>query len=105
MGAISARKALQITGNLEKILGIELFCAAQGFDFRHPLKSSLLIEACHDHVRRVIPHIDQDVYLGDYINSAVQMVSRHELNDVTDELSHALHLDFKNGSHELYGIY
>jgi len=34
MGSISARKALQIAGNLEKILGIELFCAAQGFDFR-----------------------------------------------------------------------
>jgi len=105
MGSISARKAMQITGNLEKILGIELFCAAQGFDFRRPLKSGPLIDACHDHVRLAIPHIDEDVYLGDYINSAVQMVSDHELTDLTDALSNTLHLDFKNGNHELFGIY
>jgi histidine ammonia-lyase len=37
MGSISARKALQIAGNVVKILGIELFCASQGFDFRKPL--------------------------------------------------------------------
>ena len=42
MGSISARKALQIVENLEKIQGIELFCAAQGFDFRKPLKSGPL---------------------------------------------------------------
>ncbi len=83
MGSISARKALQIAGNLEKILGIELFCAAQGFDFRKPLKSGPLINASHDHVRKTIPHIDQDVYLGDYIASAIQMVQKHELTDLT----------------------
>ncbi len=105
MGSISARKALQIAGNLEKILGIELFCAAQGFDFRKPLKSSPLINACHDHIRKVIPHIDRDVYLGDYINSAIQIVSRHELTDLTDGLSDTLHLAFKNRNHELFGIY
>lgn len=105
MGAISARKAMQISGNLEKILGIELFCAAQGFDFRKPLKSGPLIDACHDHVRRAIPHIDKDVYLGDYIHCAVQIVSNHELADLTDNLSVTMHLDFKNGSHELFGIY
>lgn len=105
MGSISARKALQITGNLEKILGIELFCAAQGFDFRKPLKSGSLINACHSHIRTKIPHIDQDVYLGDYIAAAIQMVQNHELTDITTSVAIESHLEFKNETHELFGLY
>jgi histidine ammonia-lyase len=105
MGSISARKALQIVQNLEKILGIELFCAAQGFDFRRPLRSGPLIEACHDHVRSKIPHIDRDVYLGDFIQSAIEMVKNHELTFLTASLGQKLRMDFKNQTHELFGIY
>jgi histidine ammonia-lyase len=105
MGSISARKALQIAENLEKIQGIELFCASQGFDFRKPLKSGPLVDSCHAHVRRVIPHIDRDVYLGDYIQSAIAMVRNNELNDLTETMSSDLQLDFKNENHELFGIY
>jgi histidine ammonia-lyase len=105
MGSISARKALQIVGNLEKILGIELFCAAQGFDFRKPLKSGPLINACHNHVRRSIPHIDQDVYLGDFIQSAIEIIQRKELTSLTSEIARELKMDFKNETHELFGIH
>jgi len=51
MGAISARKALQVVRNLENILAVELVCAAQGFDFRRPLKSTKILNACHEFVR------------------------------------------------------
>ncbi len=105
MGSISARKALQIVDNLEKILGIELFCAAQGFDFRKPLKSGPLINACHEHVRQSIPHIDQDVFLGDYIQSAIQIVQQRELTSLTSALALELKTDLKNETHELFGIY
>jgi histidine ammonia-lyase len=105
MGSVSARKALQIVGNLEKILGIELFCAAQGFDFRKPLRSGPLINACHEHIRKSIPHIDRDVFLGDYIASAIQMVQQHELAKVTSTLAQEMNMDFKNETHELFGIY
>ena len=105
MGSVSARKALLIVQNLEKILGIELFCAAQGFDFRRPLRSGPLIDACHDHVRSKIPHIDRDVYLGDYIQSAIDMVKNHELTALTSALAQKLRMDFKNQTHELFGIY
>jgi histidine ammonia-lyase len=105
MGSISARKALQIVQNLEKIQGIELFCAAQGFDFRRPLRSGPLIDACHDHIRKKIPHIDRDVYLGDFINLAIDMVKNHELTALTSTLAQTLHMDFKNETHELFGIY
>ncbi len=105
MGSISARKALAIVENLEKILGIELFCAAQGFDFRKPLKSGPLLEACHALVRKSIPHIDRDVFLAGYIQDAIDMVKNHDLTTITTSMALELNIDFKNNLHELFGIY
>ena len=105
MGSISARKALQITENLEKILGIELFCAAQGFDFRKPLKSGPLIDACHSYVRKTIPFAESDRVYADDMNRAVEIVKNKELVHLTNELSEKENLNFKNESHELFGIY
>ena len=66
MGAFSARKALRIINNLEKILAIELLCASQAFDFRRPLKSSRILERCHKVIRENIPHIKNDEVLSDH---------------------------------------
>lgn len=79
MGAISARKTLRIVNNLEKILAIELLCAAQAFDFRRPLKSSLILEACHAHIRKKIPHIKEDVILSELIEIALGIIRSNEL--------------------------
>ncbi|GAG84197.1 unnamed protein product, partial [marine sediment metagenome] len=73
MGSISARKTLRIIDNLEKILAIELLCAAQAFDFRRPLKSSVIMEACHAYVRQKIPHLYEDVVLSEYISIALDI--------------------------------
>ncbi|MBX9928944.1 MAG: histidine ammonia-lyase [Gemmatimonadaceae bacterium] len=54
MGA--AWKLRRIVGNVQHILGIELMCAAQGLDYRRPLRSSAPIERAHAAVRsRVAP--------------------------------------------------
>lgn len=74
MGSISGRKALRVVENLEKILGIELLCAAQAFDFRRPLKSSAILESCHDLVREHIPHADDDRLFGQDIAVAIDLV-------------------------------
>jgi len=79
MGSISARKALKIINNLEKILAIELICAAQAFDFRRPLKSSKIIEECHQFFRKKIPHITEDTILSEYINSAIEIIKSKDL--------------------------
>ncbi len=79
MGSISARKTLRIVNNLEKILAIELLCAAQAFDFRRPLKSSIILEACHAHIRKKIPHINEDVVLSELIEIALDTIKSKEL--------------------------
>lgn len=79
MGSISARKTLKIIENLEKILAVELLCAAQAFDFRKPLKSSRILEECHKHIRKIIPFIKEDTILSEYINSAIEIIRSNVL--------------------------
>jgi histidine ammonia-lyase len=85
MGPISARKALKIICNLEKILAIELLCAAQAFDFRRPLKSSKILEECYQYIREKIPHITEDIVLSDYITIALEIVRSNKLLTITQE--------------------
>ncbi|OEJ99931.1 histidine ammonia-lyase [Roseivirga misakiensis] len=79
MGSISGRKAMQIINNLEQILAIELLCAAQAFDFRRPLKSSTILEACHAHTRSKIDHAEKDRIFAKDIEKAHAIIESREL--------------------------
>jgi histidine ammonia-lyase len=105
MGAISARKTLSIIQNLEKILAIELVCAAQGFDFRRPLKSTTILNSCHDYVRNKIPIVEKDRVFSDDINIALELIKNKELVQVVNEVTQKESLEFKNDAHEVFGIY
>lgn len=68
MGSISGRKLNQVIGNLQHIQAIELLYAAQAMDFRRPLRSSPVLEACHELVREHVAHADRDrVFSGDIL--------------------------------------
>lgn len=105
MGSISARKCLMIIDNLEKIQGIELFCAAQGFDFRKPLKSSVILEACHNLVRESIPFAESDHVMSAEMNKAIHLVKSKALVIHSGEIASAHGLHFKNERDEIFGIY
>jgi histidine ammonia-lyase len=105
MGSISARKTLTIIENIEKILGIELFCAAQGFDFRKPLKSGPIIEACHQYVRKFIPFAQSDHIMSDEMNKAINVVKHKELVILAGQVAKQKQINLKNERHELFGIY
>ena len=85
MAPISARKALRIVSNLEKILAIELLCASQAFDFRRPLKSSIILENVHKYVRDKIPYIINDTILSEYINSALKIIRSKKLLEILNK--------------------
>ena len=63
MGANSATKLVRIVDNVETVLAIELFNAAQALDFRRPAHSSPLIEQIHADFRKVVPFIEVDTYM------------------------------------------
>lgn len=60
MGANAATKAYKVIENLERILAIELFNAAQALDFRRPKKSSDFIEDFIKKYRDQVPFILED---------------------------------------------
>lgn len=68
MGSISGRKLNKVLDNLEYILAIELLSAAQAIEFRHPLKSSAILEFAHDHVRRKVSFAEEDRIFAEDIN-------------------------------------
>jgi len=105
MGAIGVRKSLRIVDNLEKILAIEMITAAQGFDFRKPLKSGVLIEKAHQVIRRHISFADADRVFYTDIEKAISLLQSKEILAELNASAHHHQLDFKNEDHELFGIY
>jgi len=66
MGMTAALKLKQIVENAEKVLAIELMTAAQGLEYRHPLKAATEIERARQFVRTLVPRLDEDrVIAGD----------------------------------------
>lgn len=74
MGSISGRKLLQVLGNLEKILAIELMIAAQAMDFRRPNLFSEIIEENYNLIRSHVAHLDKDRLLKDDIQKMIELV-------------------------------
>jgi len=88
MGSISALKLLDVFQNVEQVLAIELFTAAQALDFRQPLKPGRGVEIAHEFIRDVIPHANTDHYFKDDINQAVELLqSRQLIKEVEEKLT------------------
>ncbi|MEL6392552.1 MAG: histidine ammonia-lyase [Bacteroidota bacterium] len=95
MGSISGRKALQVVGNLEKILGIELLTAAQAFEFRKPLRSGPLLEEVHNRLRKLVPFAEVDRVFAPDIEIAARLIQDGQLLQWTYELAAEQSLDFQ----------
>jgi histidine ammonia-lyase len=79
MGSISGRKLHQVIDNLEYIQAIELLYATQAMDFRRPLKSTPVIEACHSYIRQYVPFIQEDRIFAMDINQIHQLITNGSL--------------------------
>ena len=78
MGANSATKLVRIINNVETVLAIELFNAAQALDFRRPAKSSPLLEQIHADYRQVVPFLDVDTYMHPLIIRSAEFIRKHQ---------------------------
>ena len=80
MGA--AWKARRVIRNLTNILAIELMCAAQGIDYRAPLKPGKGVRVAHQRVRAVIDTLKQDRVLGGDIAALSHLVASRAFDDI-----------------------
>ena len=85
MGSISARKFNTILENLERILSVELLLAAQGMDFRRPMKSGPVMEACHGRIREIVTHAEEDREFGLDLEAIHDLVRSRELPEIARE--------------------
>lgn len=74
MGANAATKLHKIIDNLKYIAAIELMNAAQGLEFRRPLKSSPYIEEVIARYREHVPFVEEDLVMADYIRKTMEFL-------------------------------
>lgn len=60
MGANAATKLKRVMDNVQRVLAIELLCAAQALDFKRPLTSSVALEKLHSAFREHVTFNDAD---------------------------------------------
>jgi histidine ammonia-lyase len=88
MGLASARKARHAVGCLERVLAAELLCAAQGLEFRRPLKAGLGVEEAHALVRERVAPLAEDRILGPDLDALTDLIrggGLAQLATATDE--------------------
>ncbi len=80
MGMTGALKLRQIVENVERIVAIELMCAAQAVEFRRPLRSSPVLEEVIQTVRSIAPRLEQDRALAPEMESLAKAVREGRFN-------------------------
>eukprot|EP00004_Rigifila_ramosa_P013534 TRINITY_DN3009_c0_g1_i2.p1 TRINITY_DN3009_c0_g1~~TRINITY_DN3009_c0_g1_i2.p1 ORF type:complete len:521 (-),score=141.74 TRINITY_DN3009_c0_g1_i2:59-1621(-) len=86
MGGFSARKALQVVTNVERVVAIELLCACQGLEFLRPLHTTKALEAVHALVRTRVKSWDQDRFMSPDIEAATVMLQKGEVWNAVNEI-------------------
>ena len=74
MGSNSATKLVRVVDNVETVLAIELFNAAQALEFRRPLKSSPKLERIFADYRQLVPFVQTDTYMSPLIAKSVDFI-------------------------------
>lgn len=105
MGSISGRRVNEVIGNVEKILAVELVCAAQAFDYRRPLKSAPVLESCHGEVRQVIDHAETDRVFAHDLEKARKLIASGRLVEAAEKASKEFNVEIHGGNDELFGLY
>jgi histidine ammonia-lyase len=80
MGMTAAAKLRTILENAEHVLAIELMVAAEGLEYRAPLRPGRGVARAHEAVRRHIPRLAHDRVLSEDIQKNVAAIRQGELD-------------------------
>jgi len=83
MAAHAARRLLDMVDNLGRIIGIELITAAQGVEFRTPLKTSPMLERVIARLRVDVGTMGDDRYLAPDLEKANQLIRSGTIIEAT----------------------
>ncbi len=83
MAAHGARRLRRMVKNLNVILGVEAMCAAQGIEFRAPLRTSAPLQAAVRALRTQVHALEEDRYLAPDLQKAAALVADGTLSKAT----------------------
>lgn len=78
MAMAAAYKLRRVIRNVRRVLAIELMCAAQGIDFRAPLKPGRGVARAHAGVRKHVDRLGEDRVLSTDIESLARAIDHDE---------------------------
>ncbi len=90
MGAIAARKATAVLANAERVLAIELLCAAQGLDHRGVDRAAPAIRVAHAVIREHVARLRADRMLSPDIEAVAGLVRTGRLLEAVEEVTGGL---------------
>ena len=79
MGGTAALHLRAAVDRAEQVVAIEALCAAQGIDFRAPLRPGAGVAAAHAAIRTRVPHLDADRPPSPDIDAVRELVHSGEL--------------------------
>ncbi|WP_019218528.1 histidine ammonia-lyase [Bartonella florencae] len=82
MACHGARRLLVMSENLFIIIGIETLIAAQGIEYRAPLKTSTLLQSVIECLRKNVASLKEDRYLASDLHTGHMLVREGELLSV-----------------------
>ncbi len=84
MAAHGARRLIRMVDNLNRIIGIEMLCAAQGVEFRAPLKTSAPLQSMISRVRQDVKTLEKDRYLAPDLERAGRLIAGASILDAVE---------------------
>ena len=79
MGMVAARQTARVLDNVQRMVAIELLCAAQALDLRGPAQAGIGTAAALAAIRRHVPPLVEDRPLGEEIDALCRLVDEGEL--------------------------
>ncbi|MGE0029900.1 MAG: histidine ammonia-lyase [Steroidobacteraceae bacterium] len=79
MATFAARRLHAMAENTRGVIAIELLAAAQGIDFRRPMKTSTVLETAHALLRKRVAFYDHDRHFAPDIAAAKSVIASEEL--------------------------
>jgi histidine ammonia-lyase len=74
MAAFAARRISEMAENARHVVACELLAAAQGIDFRRPLRSSTVLDRVHGQLRERVGRYERDRYFAPDIEAMAQWI-------------------------------
>jgi histidine ammonia-lyase len=79
MGMAAAHKTRRVLANAQRVVAAELLCAAQGLEYRRPLRPGRGVERLYARVRKLVAPLTADRVLTPDLETLAALVTKETL--------------------------